>query len=50
MRRERSVPPGRDRPGAREALASKVPYVVDIIVQEQADCSMGNAINSVREF
>lgn len=34
----------------KRAMESKVPYVVDVIVQEQADCSMGNAIDSVKEF
>lgn len=47
---ERVFRPEEIGPALRRALASKVPYVVDIIVQEQADCSMGNAINSVREF
>jgi tartronate-semialdehyde synthase len=32
------------------AMKSKVPYLVDIIVATDADCSMGPAINAVKEF
>jgi len=32
------------------AKASKKPYVVDIIVEEETDCSMGGSITGVREF
>lgn len=32
------------------AMKSKVPYLIDIIVERDADCSMGGAINAVREF
>jgi tartronate-semialdehyde synthase len=31
-------------------MASKVPYLIDVIVEREADCSMGAAINAVREF
>ena len=32
------------------AMKSKVPYLIDIMVATDADCSMGPAINAVREF
>jgi tartronate-semialdehyde synthase len=32
------------------AMKSKVPYLVDIMVATDADCSMGPAINAVKEF
>ncbi len=47
---ERVFAPG-DLAGAfARALASKVPYVVDIVCDQNADCSMGGDIQSVREF
>jgi tartronate-semialdehyde synthase len=32
------------------AKASKKPYIVDIVVEEDTDCSMGGSITNVREF
>jgi tartronate-semialdehyde synthase len=32
------------------AIQSKVPYLIDVVVEREADCSMGGAINAVREF
>jgi tartronate-semialdehyde synthase len=32
------------------AMKSDVPYLIDIIVATDADCSMGPALNAVREF
>lgn len=47
---ERVFSPDSIIPAIERAKKSRKPYVIDIVVQEQADCSMGNAINSVREF
>lgn len=32
------------------AMNSSVPYLIDVIVAREADCSMGGAINAIREF
>lgn len=34
----------------RRAIESNKPYVIDIVVEEHTDCSMGNSVASVREF
>jgi len=34
----------------KRAVKSGGPYVIDIIVEEDTDCSMGGAINAVKEF
>lgn len=47
---ERVFKPEDIAPAMARALASKTPYVIDIICEEQADCSMGGAIDAVREF
>ena len=31
-------------------LESKAPYLIDVIVEREADCSMGGSIDAVREF
>lgn len=47
---ERVFKPEDIAPALERALASKSPYVIDIICEEETDCSMGGAINAVREF
>lgn len=47
---ERVFDPNEIAPAMRRALASDKPYVIDIVVQTGADCSMGNSIDKVREF
>jgi tartronate-semialdehyde synthase len=32
------------------AIASPVPYLIDVIVEREADCSMGGSVDAVREF
>ena len=34
----------------KRAIESKKPYVIDIVVEEQTDCSMGGSIAAVKEF
>ena len=47
---ERVFKPEEIAPAMERALAAKVPYVIDIVCEEQTDCSMGGAIDAVREF
>ena len=32
------------------ALNSKVPYLIDVVVERETDCSMGGSIDGVKEF
>jgi tartronate-semialdehyde synthase len=34
----------------KRAKASKTPYVIDIIVNDNTDCDMGNDIANIRHF
>lgn len=47
---ERVFRPEEILPAFKRAQESEVPYIVDVVVQEQADCSMGNSIDTVKEF
>jgi tartronate-semialdehyde synthase len=47
---ERVFEPGDLSSAFERAMKSKVPYLIDVIVSRDADCSMGGAINAVREF
>jgi tartronate-semialdehyde synthase len=47
---ERVFNPGDIESAFRRAIESEKPYVIDIIVEENTDCSMGADIASVREF
>jgi tartronate-semialdehyde synthase len=38
------------RAAFERAVQSKVPYLIDVVVEREADCSMGGAIDAVREF
>mgnify|MGYP000862269169 CR=1 FL=1 len=40
-----------DLPAAfKRALAAGVPYLIDVVVERETDCSMGGSIDKVREF
>jgi tartronate-semialdehyde synthase len=47
---ERVTKPNEIQPAFRRALASGKPAIVDIIVERDADASMGAALDAVREF
>lgn len=47
---ERVFKPEDIGPALDRAKESKVPYVIDIVVDENSDCSMGIAIDAVKEF
>lgn len=47
---ERVTEPGEIRPALARAVASGKPAVIDIIVEREADASMGASIDAVREF
>jgi len=47
---ERVADPDEIKAAFRRGVASGVPYVIDIITERKTDCSMGAAIDAVREF
>jgi len=47
---ERVTDPGEIRNAFRRAVESGVPYVIDIVLERETDCSMGTSIDSVKEF
>lgn len=47
---ERVCDPGELEAAFARAIASKVPYLIDVIVERECDCSMGNSIDAIREF
>ena len=47
---ERVTDPKEIKAALKRAVESGVPYVVDIVMERDTDCSMGAAIDSVREF
>ncbi|MCP1225959.1 thiamine pyrophosphate-dependent enzyme [Sebaldella sp. S0638] len=47
---ERVFEPDKIKEALDRAYKSEVPYIIDIVVEEGADCSMGVAIDAIREF
>ncbi len=47
---ERVFKPEDIAPAMERAKKSKVPYIIDIVCEEKTDCSMGGAIDNIREF
>jgi len=47
---ERVTDPKEIRAALKRAVDSGVPYVIDIITEQETDCSMGASIDAVKEF
>jgi tartronate-semialdehyde synthase len=47
---ERVTDPKLLKEAFRRGVASGVPYVIDVILERETDCSMGVAINAIKEF
>lgn len=47
---ERVFRPEEIQPALARAAKSKVPYIIDIVCETQTDCSMGGAVDAIREF
>ena len=47
---ERVHDPNEIAPVLKRAVESGIPYVVEIILEKDTDCSMGVSIDAIREF
>lgn len=47
---ERITDPNEIKAAFKRGVESGIPYVIDIIMERQTDCSMGVAIDAIREF
>ena len=47
---ERITYPGELKAAFQRGIESGVPYIIDVIIERETDCSMGLSINSIREF
>lgn len=47
---ERVTAPEEIRPALKRAVDAGVPYIVEVILERDTDCSMGVAIDAIREF
>jgi tartronate-semialdehyde synthase len=47
---ERVENPDQIKDALKRAVAAKTPYIIDIILEQETDCSMGVSIDAVREF
>jgi tartronate-semialdehyde synthase len=47
---ERVTDPKEIKAALKRGIESGVPYVIDIIMERETDCSMGASIDAVREF
>ena len=47
---ERVTDPNEIMAALKRGVESGIPYVVDIILERDTDCSMGSSIDTIREF
>jgi tartronate-semialdehyde synthase len=47
---ERVTDPGELKEAFKRAVKAGVPYVIDVILERDTDCSMGLAIDAIKEF
>jgi tartronate-semialdehyde synthase len=47
---ERVTDPKAIKAALKRAVESGMPYVVDIVMERETDCSMGVSIDAIREF
>jgi tartronate-semialdehyde synthase len=47
---ERVTDPKAIKAALKRGVEASVPYVVDIIMERETDCSMGASIDAIREF
>ena len=47
---ERVTDPKQIKAALKRAVESGMPYVVDIVMERDTDCSMGVSIDAIREF
>jgi len=47
---ERVEKPDQIKAALKRGVAAKTPYIIDIILERETDCSMGASIDAVREF
>ena len=47
---ERVTDPKEIKAALKRAVEAGMPYVVDIVMERETDCSMGVSIDAIREF
>jgi tartronate-semialdehyde synthase len=47
---ERVTDPGELKAAFQRGIESGVPYVIDVIMERDTDCSMGLSIDAIKEF
>ena len=47
---ERVTDPNELKAAFQRGIDSGVPYIIDVIIERETDCSMGLSIDNIREF
>jgi len=47
---ERVTVPNELKAAFQRGIDSGVPYIIDVIIERETDCSMGLSIDNIREF